>query len=126
MPQKITRQTQSAEVYTAAEQDTGKIWVDGRTIYRKVLRGQFTIASGSNNIVHGVSGMTSSLELVSMQGGLKIGAGGVTGGQEQSLWYRETGGNWINFVSIDATNMLFTSSFAWGNSYYSIIMEYVK
>lgn len=121
-----TAYVDETNIYSSSEVNTGKVWVDSRPIYRKVLRGQFTIATGANNIAHGIVSMTSSLEIISINGGIKLGQTSVAGGQEQLLGYRETGGNWIHPISVDTTNVIITSSFAWGNSYYSIILEYVK
>lgn len=125
---KLNRQKQTIETSAAAEQDTGKVWVDGRPIYRKVIRGTFNVtASASIPVAHGISGLTTSLEIISLSGGLKIGAGAVSGGQMQVFnQYREIAGNWLGFTSFDQTNIVFTSSFAWGTSWVTAIIEYVK
>jgi len=114
-------------IYSAAEIDTGKIWVDGRIIYRKVIRGNFNVVVGSFTVPHGISGLSSSLEVVSMSGGFKIGNGTVAGGQMQVFnQYRETSGNWMTMTALDATNLSFASSFGWGTSWITCVLEYVK
>lgn len=116
----------SVDVYSATETDTGKKWVDGRAIYRKVLRGQIVLVSSLvNTIPHGVSGFTTSMEIVSLQGGFKLNNSSVAGGGMQTFFYRESS-VFANVVTVDSTNIVVAATFAWGNSYYNIIMEYVK
>lgn len=116
---------QRSEDYSTNETDTGKKWVDGRTIYRKVFRGTVNVISGQVAIAHGIA-LTSSFEIISMMGGFKLGAGGLTGSDMQMPWYREAGGNWIVMQQIDTSSLYFVASFAWGSSGYSFIVEYVK
>lgn len=123
---KAVRQTQTIETFTTAEQDTGKVWVDGRPIYRKVIRGQVTLSTSTvTTVAHGISGLTSAWELISFTAGVKIGAGS-NNGSEVAVMHREMAGNWTWLTSFTTTNMSFASSYAWGSSYYTVIMEYVK
>lgn len=114
----------SIDVYSTTEFDTGKKWTDGRAIYRKVLLGNLTVAVGNNNIAHGISGITS-LEVVNITYQIIL-SGTVRGAFKNLAWHREAGGNWSNPVSMDATNVSAYSSFAWGASAYTVILEYVK
>ena len=111
--------------YSSSEVDTGKKWYDGRTIYSKVIDTTFSVAaSGSNNVAHGISGLTGTCAFISAVGGINLGS--TTSTTAQSLYYRETGGNWISLVSFNATNLVFASSFAWGTSRVIVQLEYVK
>lgn len=125
MGQKINRQAQSTDSFSTTETDTGKKWIDGRTIYRKVLQGNLTVAVGSNAVAHGISGLTTGSEFVSLFHTFRLSTT-TRGASVNTSWHRETGGNWINPTAIDGTQVTFTSSFAWGASAYTIILEYVK
>lgn len=127
MAQKIT-QSQTKFVYSTSEQDTGKIWVDGRTVYRKVLQGQVNLINGFTSVAHGISGITTSVLLVSATGSVKIGnANGTSSSTLQTLTYAEgTGSPHMYVTGMDATNLIFKASFAWGSSFYSVVLEYVK
>lgn len=126
MAQKIKKQFQETEVYTNAEQDTGKVWIDGRVIYRRIIRGTINVVVGANTVAHGITGMSTSHELISHNGYVKLGSGTVASAGLQVLQHRETGGNWFLFEGMDTTNVTFTSSFAWGTSWVGLIIEYVK
>ncbi|MBO7079963.1 MAG: hypothetical protein J6W64_09165 [Bacilli bacterium] len=45
----------NANVYSTTEKNTGKTWVNGKTIYRKVLTGTTTTTDTAVNIAHGIS-----------------------------------------------------------------------
>lgn len=104
---------------------TGEIWVDGRPVYRKVIRGTVNIAVGVNNVAHGIASMTAAWELLRANVSLKLSSATNASGQETVI-HRESGGNWGHVTDIDQTNVAITSSFAWGNSWCTILMEYVK
>ena len=112
------------EVYSTSEVDTGKKWTDGSTIYRKVLNTTFTAAPGTISVNHGISGMGSTYKFLSITGGFAIG--NTADQTQQSFSYRETGGNWINLVSMNTTTLTIGCSFAWGTSRIIAVMEYVK
>lgn len=112
------------DVYSTSEVDTGKKWTDGRAIYRKVLIGNVTVAVGANNISHGISSITA-LEIVQMQGSIRLSST-TRGTSVNTMWHRETGGNWANPTAMNNTAVTWTSSFAWGASAYTIVLEYVK
>ena len=51
--------------YTTAEQDTGQKWIDGRPIYRKVVRGAVNMTGNSTSrLAHGIQGLTNRWELI--------------------------------------------------------------
>lgn len=106
---------------------TGEYWVDGRPIYRKVLRGSINIAAAINNLAHGIA-LTTNWELINITTMIKLSNGGASnaGSQGALMSYRESGGNWQNATSVDLTNISITSIYPWGNSWYTITLEYVK
>lgn len=110
--------------YSTSETDTGKKWTDGSTIYRKVINTTFTAISGATNVAHGISGLTSSMKMISVSGGFNIGSS--SDSTKQRLHYREASGNWMNLESIDTTNVVVRASFAWGTSRLILVLEYVK
>ena len=88
--------------------------------------GNLTVAASSTNTVaHGITGFTTGSELVSIFSTFRLSS--TTRSNSLNLaWHRETGGNWINPTAFDGTNIVYTSSYAWGASAYTIIIEYVK
>jgi len=113
--------------YSAVEVLTGEVWIDGRPIYRKVIRSSVTLStSTTTNVAHGISGMTSAFELVRFTQGLKIGTGGTNNSTQATVIHREFGGNWAWIIAVDTTNISVSSSFAWGASYFTAVMDYVK
>lgn len=66
----IEANLKNANTYSTNEIDTGKIWIDGKHIYRKVFTKTSGISTGSGNV-----GSISSFEtLVALRGMLKAGA----------------------------------------------------
>lgn len=112
------------EVYSTSEVDTGKKWTDGSTIYRKVLNTTFNAVPGTIAVNHGISGMGSTYKFLSITGGFAIGT--TSDRTQQSFTYRETGGNWMNLVSMNTTTLTIGCSFNWGTSRIIAVMEYVK
>jgi hypothetical protein len=107
--------------------DTGRKWVDGRTIYRKVLRGTVNIATGTVNVAHGISGLTTAWELIRFSQAIKLASATNTNGQN-TIIHREPGGsqNWAWFADMDQVQMQIAASYPWGNSWYTVVVEYVK
>lgn len=118
--------SQISDTYSASEQNTGKTWVDGRPVYRKTLRGQVSVVNGTANIAHGITGITTSFEVVSFQGFTKLGQGNGTSSASVQIYHRETAGNWCAWTEINATSIGLTASFAWGSTFYVATLEYVK
>jgi len=112
--------------YSSQETLTGEVWVDGRPVYRKVVRGQVNLINGSTNVAHGITGLTAAWELLRCSGGTKYSAASNSGGQVILNSHREAGGNWNNIDSVDQTNIQWVGSFGWGNSYFELVLEYVK
>lgn len=114
------------EAFNNAETITGRIWYDGRPIYRKVLTGTLNVTlTGSGTLTHSISGLTSSCMLTSVGGSIKLGATQTTGTVNLLPVYHESS-NLFAINGMTSTNINWASTFAWGNSYYEISLEYVK
>nr|DAK45789.1 MAG TPA: hypothetical protein [Caudoviricetes sp.] len=113
--------------YTTAEQDTGKKWIDGRPIYRKVVRGTVNMTGGYNtsSLPHGIQGLTSAWELIRYYGNMRLSGSLNNNPIKQALPYIE-GTHQSGVTSIDQTNITISGSYNWGSSEISVVLEYVK
>ena len=113
--------------YTTTEQDTGQKWIDGRPIYRKVVRGIVNMTGGFNtsNLPHGIQGLSNRWELIRYYGNMRLSGSLNNNPIKQALPYIE-GTHQSGVTSIDQTNITISGSYAWGNSEVSIVLEYVK
>ena len=119
--------------YSTSETDTGKKWIDGRTVYRKVIQGtvNITTAGGSAQLTHSISGLTNSMCLVSLAVFMKIGqSSGTTQNAGQTNTYFEGTGTPANLAGITGFNSIgFDVKFGyggWGTTWISVVAEYVK
>lgn len=118
--------TMPGNKYTTAEQDTGQKWIDGRTIYRKVVRGTVNMTgNGTSMLAHGIAGLTNRWELISYYGNIQLGGALSNNLVKQALPYIENTYQ-SGITSIDQTNITISGSYQWGNSEVSIVLEYVK
>ena len=124
---KIDFTTMPDNKYKTTEQDTGQKWIDGRPIYRKVVRGTVNMTGGFNtsNLPHGIQGLTSAWELIRYYGNMRLSGVLSNNPIRQALPYIE-GTHQSGVTSIDQTNITISGSYAWGNSEVSIVLEYVK
>jgi hypothetical protein len=113
--------------YTTNEQDTGQKWIDGRPIYRKVVRGTVNMTGGFNtsNLPHGIQGLSNRWELIRYYGNMRLSGVLSNNPVKQALPYIE-GTHQSGVTSIDQTNITISGSYNWGNSEVSIVLEYVK
>lgn len=113
--------------YTTAEQDTGKKWIDGRTIYRKVVRGTVNMTGSYNTskLPHGIQGLTNKWELIRYYGNMRLSGVLSNNPIKQALPYIE-GTHQSGITSIDSTDITISGSYPWGNSEVSVVLEYVK
>ena len=112
--------------YSTDEQNTGKKWIDGRPIYRKVVRGTVNMTGNStSNLAHGIQGLTSRWELIRYYGNMRLGGTLSNNPVKQALPYVENT-HQSGITSIDQTNITISGSYPWGNSEVSIVLEYVK
>jgi len=111
--------------YSATEQDTGKKWTDGRTIYRKTFAGTLNIAqtTASDAFNHGIT-FTSTGLIVSIQASVTLSS--TTGFGSVQLLPLYTGTDRFGFHQVTTTAVQYTASFAWGNSRYWVTLEYIK
>ena len=124
---KIDFTTMPDNKYKTTEQDTGQKWIDGRPIYRKVVRGTVNMTGGFNtsNLPHGIQGLTSAWEIIRYYGNMRLSGSLNNNPIKQALPYIE-GTHQSGVTSIDQTNITISGSYAWGNSEVSIVLEYVK
>lgn len=117
----------SLTTYKSAEMDTGKKWIDGRPIFRKVVRGTVNMTGGYNtsSLPHGIAGLTDAWELISWSGNMRLSGVLSSNPIKQALPYIE-GTHQAGITSIDKTSIAISGSYTWGISEVSITMEYVK
>lgn len=113
--------------YSTEEQDTGQKWIDGRTIYRKVVRGTVNMTGGYNTskLPHDIQGLTNKWELIKYYGNMRLGGVLSNNPIKQALPYIE-GTHQSGITSIDSTDVIVSGSYSWGNSEVSVVLEYVK
>lgn len=113
--------------YSTEEQDTGQKWIDGRHIYRKVVRGIVNMTGGYNvsSLPHGIQGLSNRWELIRYYGNMRLSGVLSNNPIKQALPYIEST-HQSGVTSIDQTNITISGSYNWGNSEISIVLEYVK
>lgn len=113
-------------VYSTSEIDTGRVWIDGRPIYRKVVRGTVNMTGNSTpRLAHGIQGLTSRWELIKYYGNMRLGGTLSNNPIKQALPYIEST-HQSGVASIDQTNIIISGSYPWGSSEVSLVLEYVK
>lgn len=113
-------------VYSTSEIDTGMVWIDGRPIYRKVIRGTVNMTGNSTSrLAHGIQGLTSRWELIKYYGNMRLGGTLSNNTVKQALPYIENI-HQSGITSIDETTVMISGSYPWGNSEVSLVLEYVK
>lgn len=113
-------------VYSTSEIDTGRVWIDGRPIYRKVIRGTVNMTGNSTSrLAHGIQGLTSRWELIKYYGNMRLGGTLSNNPTKQALPYIENT-HQSGITSIDATHITISGSYPWGSSEVSLVLEYVK
>lgn len=113
-------------VYSTSEIDTGMVWIDGRPIYRKVVRGIVNMTGNSTSrLAHGIQGLTSRWELIKYYGNMRLGGTLSNNSVKQALPYIENT-HQSGITSIDSTEITISGSYPWGNSEVSLVLEYVK
>ena len=113
-------------VYSTSEIDTGMVWIDGRPIYRKVVRGTVNMTGNSTSrLAHGIQGLTSRWELIKYYGNTRLGGTLSNNPVKQALPYIENV-HQSGITSIDETTITISGSYPWGISEISLVLEYVK
>lgn len=112
--------------YKDTEVDTGKKWIDGRPIFRKVVRGKVNFTSNSSSsIPHGITGLTRAWEIISYSGCMRLGGTLSNELGKQALPYIEST-HQAGVSTITESNVNINGSYPWGWSEISIVVEYVK
>lgn len=119
--------TMPGNKYSMDEEDTGQKWIDGRVIYRKVVRGTVNMTGGFNtsSLPHGIQGLSNKWELIRYYGNMRLSGSLNNNPIKQALPYIE-GTHQSGITSIDQTNITISGSYAWGSSEVSVVLEYVK
>ena len=113
-------------VYSTSEIDTGRVWIDGRPVYRKVIRGTVNMTGNSTSrLAHGIQGLTSRWELIKYYGNMRLGGTLSNNTVKQALPYIENT-HQSGITSIDETTIIISGSYPWGSSEVSLVLEYVK
>ena len=113
-------------VYSTSEIDTGMVWIDGRPIYRKVIRGTVNMTGNSTSrLAHGIQGLTGRWELIKYYGNMRLGGTLSNNPVKQAVPYIENVHR-SGITSIDETAMIISGSYPWGISEISLVLEYVK
>lgn len=114
-------------VYSTSEIDTGMVWIDGRPIYRKVVRGTVNVVGGysTSSLPHGIQGLSNRWELIRYYGNMRLSGNLSNNPIKQALPYIE-GTHQSGVTSIDQTNITISGSYPWGSSEVSLVLEYVK
>ena len=123
---KIDFTTMPDNKYKTTEQDTGQKWIDGRPIYRKVVRGTINLAGNRTGLLpHGIQDLTKKWEVIRYYGSMRLGGSLSDNISKQTIPYIEST-HQSGITSIDNTNIEISGSYPWGNSEVSIVLEYVK
>lgn len=118
--------------YSTTEQDTGRTWVDGKPIYRKVVTGAISGAT-EINVAYAytmATGITNAESVVSINGLLDVLNGGtywtlpcITYNDPTSNRYAYAG---VNF-NVDTGSLGIRYNWpAWNGSRFIVIIEYTK
>ena len=112
--------------YKDTEVDTGKKWIDGRPIFRKVVRGKVNFTgNSSSSIPHGITGLTRAWEIISYSGCMRLGGTLSNELGKQALPYIEST-HQAGVSTITESNVNINGSYPWGWSEISVVVEYVK
>ena len=103
--------------YTTTEQDTGKKWIDGKTIYQKTITGTTAASAGINNLVENID------SFVDVSGYVITDAAGT----QLSTPFFVNGSNFIAFYKTDAGNLaLVVSGTTLTSKDYVVTVQYTK
>lgn len=112
-------QIEAQNVYSTTETDTGRKWIDGKLIYRKVLTPSITVAIDTPTLIIPASSLPTIGTMVHMEGFEQLTAGGYVplNSSLERLTYSKTGGS---------QGITFESHIARSNIPATIIIEYTK
>lgn len=122
----ITTENIDFAPYSTTENATGRKWIDGRMIYEKVIKGSINIQANQNIYFnHGITGLTDSFEVISATGSIALG-GSATNAIGKSLIPHIEDNNRLGLSLISKTRLRFLSSYPWGQSEFTLVLQYVK
>ena len=124
-PYAMTTQELTKDMYySTTELDTGKYWIDGKKIYRKVFTGTLPAGAGDYGFYHSISNLGQVIHFEGMT------APDNNGAMRQMDFCYYNSADWDCCLYIDATRILVQkgSSYAsyHGNRAYYITVEYTK
>ena len=108
---------EALQIYDDAETDTGKKWINGETIYRKV----FTISElteGSATVVHGIDNLDT---IITLEGAVKA-----TSNYYAVGYYNGSNSRVTCFISGNAIVLTIGSTFVSTFTECNIVLEYTK
>nr|DAK93744.1 MAG TPA: hypothetical protein [Caudoviricetes sp.] len=110
--------------YSTSEVDTGRKWVDGRSVYQKTIQGVVDLQAGSSaQIPHGITGLTDNRVFVDYQASLSLGS---TTGPASEVLPRVEHQHQAGIQHLGKTHLVAAGSWPWGSSRYIITLWYVK
>ena len=114
----------SISQYSTSETTTGKTWIDGKPIYRKVVTTSGFVGQGINNIAHGISSLDTIVDfklfMLNSSGELTMPVPRI--GYKSSN-YAES---FSNYAYVSSTNIVFTCGSQSNYSSGYAIIEYTK
>jgi len=103
--------------YSTDEIDTGKIWIDGKPIYRKVVEKNITLAVGDNTFAHNISNIS---EVTSVSYTFEPGWDSTMRGTEAYLAKNGIGARiYTTSITIESDSLTWTGIFRF-------VIEYTK
>ena len=102
-------------IYAQTEIDTGKLWIDGKSIYRKVVSGS-------------ISGTTGTIQVPNLETLVKYyGICTIAGGTDKRpfpFYEANTSGHLFDFSMFGSGFINYVSN--WSTATYTIVLEYTK
>lgn len=78
--------TAAPDLYSTSETDTGRIWIDGRKIFRKVVNFGTLPNATSKQVPHGITGISNFVLVRAFSGGTPIPALGGATSDYMTVW----------------------------------------
>ena len=107
-----------SEAYSTSETDTGKKWIDGKIIYRKVINFGSLTNTSEKSVAHNITGITQVISLTAIATN--------SGTNYRPLNYVRGGTTAIDALRSDATNVIINSTVDYSAYTAYVIMEYTK
>lgn len=110
----------NANIYSTQEVNTGKKWIDGKPLYRKVISGYWSFETGDTNIAHNIS----NLDLCIRADLFRIDTGHIS----WKFPYISASGGFTGITNVTPENVIVKAyNDTWSNKNNGyIILEYTK